>query len=51
MKCQYIQSTIIPALAGVAQLAGGPSHNQKVAGSIPSRGTFGRQPIDASVLH
>ena len=33
----------------MAQLDGALSHNQKVAGLIPSPGTYGRQPIDASL--
>ena len=49
------------ALAGVAQLVGSSSCNQKVAGSIPGSGTYNpmsghiweaiNQPIDASLLH
>ena len=35
----------------VAQLAGASSRNEKVAGSIPSRGVYRRQLIDVSVSH
>ena len=39
------------ALAGLANgLEGRPVH-QKVAGSIPGRGAYGRQPIDVSLSH
>ena len=43
--------TIPQALATISQLAGAWSHNQKVVGSIPSPGTCGRQPSDASLSH
>ena len=41
---------MLPALAGVAQLVGVSSHNQKVVGLIPSLRAYGRQPIIASRL-
>ena len=37
------------ALVAVAQLVGASSHNQRVAGSIPSLGIYNRQPVDASL--
>ena len=35
----------------IAQLVGASSCNQSVAGSIPSQGSYGKQPFDVSFSH
>ena len=39
------------ALSGVAQWVGHHPTKHKVAGSLPSQGTYKRQPIDVSLSH
>ena len=47
----WVLKKSIFALDAVAQLVGGSSCNQKVAGLTPRLGTYRRQPIDASLSH